>query len=206
MILVIANQKGGVGKTTTAINLASALANKNLKTLIVDMDPQANTTISFLNNEKVKKSIYDVLIPGGCPIEEVIHPTNQFDLKLIPSNISLAKFETMVAGELDAHFRLKDALAPIVDSFDYIIIDTPPVGLVTDAQVLSQITDGSIFVVSSGKSVKEDTIKSKELIRQVGGNIVGFVLNNVKYSSTYKKYSYYYFKWKNFGKIFKRIS
>ncbi len=126
MILVIANQKGGVGKTTTAINLASALANKNLKTLIVDMDPQANTTISFLNNEKVKKSIYDVLIPGGCPIEEVIHPTNQFDLKLIPSNISLAKFETMVAGELDAHFRLKDALAPIVDSFDYIIIDTPP--------------------------------------------------------------------------------
>lgn len=126
MILVIANQKGGVGKTTTAINLAAALVNKNLNTLLIDMDPQANSTISFLNNEKTKKSIFDALIPNGCPIEEVIMPTNFLDLKIIPSNISLAKFESMMAGELDAHFRLKDVLSPILDKFQYIIIDTPP--------------------------------------------------------------------------------
>lgn len=126
MILVIANQKGGVGKTTTAINLAAALASKGLSTLLVDMDPQANSTISFLNHEKTKKSIFDAIIPNGCPIEEVIIPTNFLNLKIIPSNISLAKFETMMAGELDAHFRLKDVLSNIIDKFQYIIIDTPP--------------------------------------------------------------------------------
>lgn len=126
MIIVIANQKGGVGKTTTAINLASAFANKNFETLLIDIDPQANSTISFLNSEKVTKSIFDALIPNGCPIEEVIMPTNYLNLKIVPSNISLARFESSMAGEIDAHFRLKDVISPIVDKFQYIVIDTPP--------------------------------------------------------------------------------
>lgn len=132
MILAIANQKGGVGKTTTAINLAAAFANRGRKTLLLDLDPQANSSLSFLDLETVRHSVYDVLMDSKVGFKGVIRPTSVMHLDIAPSRIALAKLEGNLIGEFDAPFRLKDRLGSIRSAYDYIVIDTPPtLGLIT---------------------------------------------------------------------------
>ncbi len=131
-VIAIANQKGGVGKTTTAVNLAAAFAMKERRTLLIDLDPQANTTLTFFSPEEIKGSIYDVLADHHVMVADVVHPTKVANLCLVPAKIALAKLEGNLVGQFDAPFRLKDALAGARNDFDLIVIDTPPaLGIIT---------------------------------------------------------------------------
>jgi chromosome partitioning protein len=133
MIIAIANQKGGVGKTTTTINLAAALASKGVKTLVVDLDPQGNSSMSFLDIHQLGKSMYDALTEDHIHLADIIQPAEKVEnLSIAPATISLAKIEAKLIGELDSHYRLKDELQRTQDDYDYIIIDTPPtLGIIT---------------------------------------------------------------------------
>src|SRR5215213_2217390 len=125
MIVAIANQKGGVGKTTTAINLAAGLALRGKPTLLIDLDPQANSTMSFLDQQHVTRSVYDAISEPAVALTDVIIASPLKNLSIAPSRIALAKLEAKLVGEMDAHFRLKDKIDPIREQFPQIVIDCP---------------------------------------------------------------------------------
>jgi chromosome partitioning protein len=131
-IITVANQKGGVGKTTTAINLSASLANRGKRTLLIDLDPQANSTIAFFNSGEIATSMFDVLGDQRVQMSAVVKGTKDPLLFLGPGRLALAKLEQVLAGQFDAPFKLKDALAPIQKDYDYIVLDTPPsLGILT---------------------------------------------------------------------------
>ncbi len=131
-IIAIANQKGGVGKTTTAVNLSSCLAVKGRKVLIIDIDPQGNTTSGLgIDKTQFKTSIYDVII-NGFQIEESLIKTKIDNLYISPSNIQLAGAEVELVSVISRETRLKNALDSVKKLYDFIIVDCPPsLGLIT---------------------------------------------------------------------------
>ncbi len=130
--IAIVNQKGGVGKTTSAINLAAAIGHYGYKTLLVDADPQGNATSGLgINKRDVSQSTYDMIV-SGVKAEEIIKKTDYANLDVLPSNMNLAGAELELVDLDKRESRIKNALAPIKEKYDFIIIDCPPsLGLLT---------------------------------------------------------------------------
>lgn len=167
-IISFSNQKGGVGKTTTAINLAAYIAKAGRSVLLVDFDPQGNSTSGYgIEKNQLETSCYDVLM-GDCPAQQVIVPTVITNLSILPSNIDLAAAETDLVNMPSRESALKRALEPIRNNYDYVFIDCPPsLGLLTlNALVASDsviIPIQSEFFALEGLSQLMNTIK---IVRQ----------------------------------------
>ena len=125
-IIAIANQKGGVGKTTTAINLSASLAEKGRKVLAIDMDPQGNLSSGLgLDKNTIEGTIYDMII-GEADVEEVIHKDTIENLDILPSNVDLSAVEIEMIDVENKEFVVKNAIQKVRDNYDYVIIDCPP--------------------------------------------------------------------------------
>jgi len=131
-IIAVANQKGGVGKTTTSVNLSACLADLNKKVLLVDVDPQGNATSGYgIDKSQLEQSIYDVLV-GGTDIREAIKHTEFPNLDILPATIELAGAEVELVAAISRENKLKRAIDKVKDQYDYVIIDCPPsLGLLT---------------------------------------------------------------------------
>ena len=183
-VVSFSNQKGGVGKTTSCVNIAAQVANKGKKVLLIDMDPQGNATSGLgISKSKIKNTIYDVII-GRCPAEDTIIKTRFKNLSVIPATIDLAgaELELHELDELDENSNFtKIALDSIKDSYDYIFIDCPPsLGMLT-VKALS-VSDGIVipmqceFYSLEGMSQLLNTVKKIRQLYNPTLQIVGMLL------------------------------
>lgn len=209
-IISVVNQKGGVGKTTTSVNLGAYLAHFGKKTLLVDVDPQANATSGLgINHRQVERGVYDVLT-GNCSILDSIIKTKQENYYIIPATVSLSGASVELVGLDNREFRLSSALEEIRNNFDYIIIDGPPsLGLLTvnsltsSDEVLIPIQSEYYALEGLGQLLETISLIQNNLKPSLGimGVIITMFDKRNRLSSLVKDELYKYFP----NKVFKSI-
>jgi len=126
-VICVINQKGGTGKTTTTVNISACLANKGYRTLIIDIEPQANASLSLgVDISTLKKTMFDILLEDDMGLDDIIIETTTKNLMLAPTHVDLANTDINLADRQDKQFRLRDKIAKMREEFDYILIDCPP--------------------------------------------------------------------------------
>ena len=190
-IIAVANQKGGVGKTTTAINLSSCLASLGKKVLAIDMDPQGNMTSGLgIDKNEVEYTVYELIL-GQVGIEKVICKDALENLDVLPTNINLSAAEIELIGVEEKEFIIRKEVDKVKNNYDFIVIDCPPVMLVSDAIPIGNVVDGTIFVCSSQLTGRKDAKASIEILQKNNVNILGTVLSKVEVEKD--KYNNYYY-------------
>jgi chromosome partitioning protein len=182
LIIAVTNQKGGVGKTTTAVNVSAALAFKGKRVLLVDTDSQGHSTKSIVvESERFEHSLYDALMNSSVPLASVIVRSSVPGLDVAISRISMAKLEPSLLGQIDAHFRLKEVLAQVKGKYDFILIDTPPtLGLITLNSLVAAthllIPIQSSFLCLEGTDDLLETIEKVKKVANPNLQILGVLI------------------------------
>lgn len=198
--LLLTSSGPGEGKTTTSSNLAMVMAQGGNKTLLIDCDqrkPQVHKVFGFSN----EKGLSNILVNDNeVDINIGIHETEQENLHVLTSGTRPPN-----PAELLGSAKMKNFIEELKETYDYIILDTPPIILVTDAQILAQYTDGCLLVVSSGEAERDAAIKAKGLLEKVNAKILGIVLNKVDIKKKgYYNYQYRYGETNKGNKIRKK--
>jgi chromosome partitioning protein len=182
VIVAVANQKGGVGKTTTAVNVSAAIALNGKRVLLMDTDPQSHSTKSLVRDPDAnEKSLYDILMQPEIKAQKAIMKSTVPGLDVAIARMNMAKLEASLLGQIDGHFRLKDVIAPIRNRYDFIFIDTPPtLGLIT-LNAFVAATHLLIPIQSSYLSLEgtDDLLETIEKVRRVanpGLQILGVLI------------------------------
>jgi len=182
LIITITNQKGGVGKTTTALSVSAALAFMGKSTLLIDTDPQSHCTIACVSDPSLhQKSLYDVLTNSQDHISEIIVNSTIPGLDVAISKISMAKLEPSLIGQIDGHFRLKDKLNPLKKKYSFIIIDTPPtLGIITLNALIAAdkvvIPIQSSYLSLEGTDDLLETIEKVKKVANANLDIIGVLI------------------------------
>ena len=189
-IMAIANQKGGVGKTTTTINLSAALAEQGKKVLIIDMDPQGNTSSGLgIDKDELETTVYQLMI-GDNSFDECVQKDVFENLDVLAANVNLAGIEIETMDMEDRNYILRDIISEVEDKYDFIIIDCAPIGSISDAIPVGNAVDGTIFVVSAKDTKRKDAAQCVDLLKRSNVNVIGSVLT--KADSGSGSYHYYY--------------
>ncbi len=154
MVIAITNQKGGVGKTTTAINLSASLALLDYRVLVVDMDPQGNSSDGLgINTNKLDNTVYDALV-NETPLSDIIIPLQTKNLFVAPTNITLSGAETELASDISRPFKLRKAIKPELAKYDFIIVDCPPSLSILTVNAIVASTDLLVPIEPNGYALK----------------------------------------------------
>lgn len=185
--IVVTSSGPSEGKTTTSTNLAIVMAQAGNKTILIDCDLR-KPTIHKMFEISNQVGLSNLLI-GETKLNDVILKTTEENLHIIPLGVRPPNPSELLGSE-----KMKNFIHSLKETYDYIILDTPPVILVTDALIVSQYADGCLLVVSAGETHKDAVMKSKRLIENVNGNIMGIVLNklDIENNRYYGYYNYYY--------------
>ncbi len=172
-IVAVMNQKGGVGKTTTAVNLAAGLAKAGRKVLVMDVDPQANLTTGLLRDKPMADKTLKGVFQSKVSLSEVIHPTDTQGLELVPSHISLAVVETELLGKIGRETVLKKAItSDIRERYDYIILDAPPSLGLFSVNILT-VADEILIPIQTEFYAMDGVAQLLEVIKLVRDNLNG---------------------------------